>query len=92
MKVASLETQVAELVAELAQFYGYRTVWVGPDGTVCHTEPEMELDGAEYTYVATLMRPDYDALLQTLVGSTPHESRSPRSEPWMVPADGFALA
>jgi hypothetical protein len=57
---------VADLVHQLRAFHGYRTLWVEPTGLVMHAEPEEELDGLGYRYVATLMRPGPEALAEAL--------------------------
>ena len=94
MKVASLRTQVAELVAELAQYHGYRTIWVAGDHTLYHTEPDVELEGEGFTYVATLMRPTYETLFHNLVRSTPEpQFESDEMDAWILPSGSdWALA
>jgi hypothetical protein len=57
---------VADLVHQLRAFHGYRTLWVEPTGLVMHAEPDEELEGLGYRYVATLMRPGPEALAEAL--------------------------
>jgi hypothetical protein len=58
--------QVTTLVRELAQFNGYRTVWIDLHGTLCHAEPDEELEREGYLYVTTMMRPTEDALAEAV--------------------------
>ncbi|HRI09364.1 MAG TPA: hypothetical protein PKW35_16195 [Nannocystaceae bacterium] len=54
--------QVTRLVGELRFYNGYRTLWLDRRGHVCHSEPDDELEGHGYVYLATVMRPSYDEL------------------------------
>lgn len=60
MQLAVLESRIDELVQELAQYRGFRTVWLGDRGELFHSEPDDELRG--FSYVATVFRPDRDEL------------------------------
>jgi hypothetical protein len=66
MQVPPLHAQVTTVVRELGQYHGYRTVWIDQHGHLCHSEPEEELEHRGYHYVATLMRPDEDALSEAV--------------------------
>ena len=58
---------VADLVAQLRAFHGYRTLWVDDGHTeIVHAEPEEELEALGYRYVATLMRPGPEVLAEAL--------------------------
>ncbi len=57
---------VVDLVHQLRAFHGYRTVWIEPTGLVMHAEPDEELEGLGYRYVATLMRPGPETLAEAL--------------------------
>jgi len=69
--------QVAALVAELAQFHGHRTLWLDPSGSLCHSEPDDELEAVGYRYLATLMWPDADTVAALLQRPLAVECRSP---------------
>ncbi len=66
MQSVSLEPQVARLVAELAQYRGYRTLWLDRRGYLCHSEPEDDYEDIGFAYVATVFSPDADELSRTL--------------------------
>jgi hypothetical protein len=57
---------VVDLVHHLRAFHGYRTLWLGPDGSLVHAEPDEELEALGHRYVATLMRPGPEALAEAL--------------------------
>lgn len=62
MQLAALESRIDELVQELAQYRGFRTVWLGDYGELIHAEPDETLEELGYTYVTTVFRPDRDEL------------------------------
>ncbi len=64
MQLASLDRRVDELVRELNQYYGHRTVWLDLNGRLIHAEPDEELEVRGYLYVTTVMRPDRETLLE----------------------------
>ena len=66
MEMPSLDRRVSELVAELAQYRGHRTLWLDLRGHLVHTEPDDELEGRGYLYVTTVLRPDRDTLTEAV--------------------------
>jgi hypothetical protein len=60
MQLATLESRIDELVLELADYRGFRTVWLTERGELIHTEPDDMLELRGYAYVATLFRPSRD--------------------------------
>jgi hypothetical protein len=62
MQLAALESRIDELVQELAEYRGFRTVWLGERGELIHAEPEDMLEIRGFAYVATLFRPSRDEL------------------------------
>ena len=63
MQLSSLDRRVEELVGELMQFRGHRTVWLDLKGRLVHSEPDEELEVRGYLYVTTVLRPDRETLL-----------------------------
>lgn len=82
MQVQAFERRVEELIIELAQFAGYRTVWLEPSGKICHSEPDEELEVEGYAYLATVMRPDRDALTEALAPRIALELPTPGMGRW----------
>lgn len=82
--MVSLAPQVARLVEELAQYHGYRTLWLDRRGQLCHAEPEDEYEDIGYAYVATVLRPSAEELSQTLVGFAAR--RAARVGAWPIAA------
>jgi hypothetical protein len=82
MQVQAFERRVEELILELAQFSGYRTIWLDPRGLLCHTEPDEELEAEGYGYLATLMRPDREGLTEALAPRIPLELPTPGVGRW----------
>lgn len=70
MQVVSLAPQVARLVEELAQYRGYRTLWLDRRGYLCHSEPEEEFEELGFVYVATVMQPNSEEMTKTLTSFT----------------------
>jgi hypothetical protein len=58
-----LETRIEALLGDLAEYHGYRTLWLDPQGELLHAEPDDMLEELGFEYVATLMRPTRDELL-----------------------------
>lgn len=58
--------QAEALASELAQFHGFRTLWIDPRGQLSHSEPDEELETFGYTYVTTVLRPQSDDLAVAL--------------------------
>lgn len=61
-----LEARIEALLGDLAEYHGYRTLWLDPRGSIVHAEPDDELDELGFAYVGTLMRPSRDELLAVL--------------------------
>ena len=64
MQLPTLDRRVTELVRELGQYSGHRTVWLDLQGQLIHSEPEEELEARGYLYVTTVMHPDRETLLE----------------------------
>ncbi len=62
----NVDQEIANLVEGLAEFHGYRSIWMTLHGRLCHAEPDDELEVYGYTLVATLMRPDADTVREQL--------------------------
>ncbi|KIG19523.1 hypothetical protein DB30_00032 [Enhygromyxa salina] len=62
MLLAALESRIDDMVSELAQFHGYRTVWLGENGQLFHAEPEDMLELRGFTCIATMLRPTREEL------------------------------
>jgi hypothetical protein len=84
MQVVSLEPQVARLVQELAQYRGYRTLWLDRRGYLCHSEPEDDYEDIGFAYVATVFAPDADELSKSLAAFAAR--RAARVGAWPVAA------
>ena len=91
MNVALLQARIDELVLELTQFRGFRTLWLDPQGDLCHAEPDLELEDLDYHYVATLMRPDKDTLTAALMRAVPMEGDPRGVIAWRTPVMDVAL-
>lgn len=64
---ARTQERLLALASQLRAFNGHRTVWIDDaTGDVVHTEPEAELEGRGYRYVATLLAPSEDELALAL--------------------------
>ncbi|PRQ04178.1 hypothetical protein ENSA5_10160 [Enhygromyxa salina] len=77
MKLAALESRVEEIVSELAQFHGYRTVWLSERGKLVHAEPEDMLEDRGFRYVATLFQPSREELTAAALEVVPVELDEP---------------
>lgn len=84
MQVVSLDPQVGRLVEELAQYHGYRTLWLDRRGYLCHAEPEDDYEEVGFAYVATMMRPGADELTKVLAAFAAR--RAARVGAWPVAA------
>ena len=82
MQVQAFERRVEELIVELAGFSGFRTLWLDRAGSICHAEPEYELEEEGYVYLATLMRPDRDTLTEAIAHRVPLELPTPGVGRW----------
>lgn len=77
MQLAALESRVDEIVSELAQFHGYRTVWLGERGNLIHAEPEDMLEVRGFRYIATLLKPSREELTSAALKIVPVELDEP---------------
>ena len=66
MAAQTLPERIDALARELALFHGYRTLWIDLHGDLLHAEPDEELEGRGYVYVATLLRPEADAIAEAV--------------------------
>lgn len=71
MNVGELERRIDDLAFELAQYDGFRTLWLDPQGAIRHSEPEDELEQLGWVYLVTLERPDRDSLAGALTKLVP---------------------
>lgn len=62
MQLAALESRIHELVLELRQYNGHRTVWLSESGELLHSEPEDMLEVRGFAYITTMFRPTSDEL------------------------------
>jgi hypothetical protein len=62
MLLAALESRIEEIVSELAQYHGYRTVWLAENGHLLHAEPDDMLELRGFLCIATVLRPSCDEL------------------------------
>lgn len=77
MQLAALESRISELVQELADYRGFRTVWLGEHGELIHSEPEDLLEVRGFTYIATLFRPNCEELTAAALRIVPVELDEP---------------
>ena len=61
-----LESEAEALCAALRSFSGHRSVWLDPDGTLWHAEPEDMLEEDGHAYVGTFLNPSPDVVAQAL--------------------------
>jgi hypothetical protein len=93
MQLASLESRIDELVLELRQFNGHRTVWLNEDGDLIHSEPDDMLEVRGFQYITTLFRPNRDELTCAVLKRVPVELDEPiRRAMALWEAPGAALA
>jgi len=74
-----IERHVNRLADDLAEYHGYRALWLDHHGELVHSEPDDECEAMGWTLVAVVMRPDPDCLrrrLSPFVGSEPRGSRA----------------
>ncbi len=89
MLLSVLEDRIDELVADLATYHGYRTLWLDEGDAIVHAEPDDMLEEHGYRYVATLMAPDRDELTTTLLRLVQVQLDRPTPEAlaaWRAPA------
>jgi len=77
MQLAALESRIDELVLELRQFNGHRTVWLSELGELIHAEPEDMLEVRGFNYIATLFRPSREELTCATLKLVPVELDEP---------------
>lgn len=77
MQLATLESRIDELVTELRQFNGHRTVWLNEDGDLIHSEPEDMLEVRGFQYITTLFRPNREELTCAVLKRVPVELDEP---------------
>jgi hypothetical protein len=77
MQLAALESRIDDLVLELRQFNGHRTVWLSEAGELIHSEPEDMLEVRGFVYVTTLFRPTRDELTCAVLKHVPVELDEP---------------
>jgi hypothetical protein len=77
MQLAALESRIDELVLELRQFNGHRTVWLSERGELIHAEPEDMLEIRGFQYIATLFRPGREELTCAALKILPVELDEP---------------
>jgi hypothetical protein len=77
MQLAVLESRIDELVIELHQFNGHRTVWLTEAGELIHSEPEDMLEVRGFAYISTLFRPTRDDLTCAVLKAVPVELDEP---------------
>lgn len=77
MQLATLESRIDELVIELRQFNGHRTVWLNEDGDLIHSEPEDMLEVRGFQYITTLFRPGREELTCAVLKRIPVELDEP---------------
>ncbi|MFO7563543.1 MAG: hypothetical protein R6X02_12930 [Enhygromyxa sp.] len=77
MQLAALESRIDELVLELRQFNGHRTVWRSESGELVHSEPEDMLEVRGFAYITTLFRPTREELTCAVLKHVPVELDEP---------------
>lgn len=92
MQLAALESRIDELVHELADYRGFRTVWLSERGELIHAEPEDMLELRGFAYVATLFRPSRDDLTTAALRVVTVELDEPvrrAMASWQAPSPGI---
>jgi len=79
MQLSSLESRIEELTIELAQYHGYRTLWLDRAGELRHAEPEDEFESLGWVYVASLMQPDAETVTAVVTRIVPLKTSSQAS-------------
>ncbi len=77
MQLATLESRIDELVLELRQYNGHRTVWLDEDGGLIHSEPEDMLEVRGFQYITTMYRPTREELTCAVLKLVPVELDEP---------------
>ena len=81
MQLAALEGRLDQLVDELAQYSGHRTLWLSEAGDLIHSEPEDMLEVHGYRYIATLFHPGREELTTATLKVVPVELFGPPQVP-----------
>lgn len=95
MQLAALEARIDELVLELRQFSGHRTVWLSDTGELVHSEPEDMLEVRGFAYITTMWRPTREELTSAVLKHVPVELDEPIRHAitkWQAPAPALLLA
>jgi hypothetical protein len=95
MQLATLESRIDELVLELADYRGFRTVWLTERGELIHAEPDDMLELRGYAYVATLFRPSRDDVTTAALRVVTVELDEPvrrAMATWQAPGPGILAA
>ena len=77
MQLAALENRIDELVLELRQYNGHRTVWLDEHGDLIHSEPEDMLEVRGFQYITTMFRPTREELTIAVLRLIPVELDEP---------------
>jgi hypothetical protein len=77
MQLAALEARIDELVIELRQYNGHRTVWLSESGELIHSEPEDMLEVRGFAYITTMWWPTRDELTSAVLKHVPVELDEP---------------
>ncbi len=89
---ASVESDVADLCAQLRSFNGHRTVWVDREGTLWHAEPDEMLEELGHRYVGTFFHPATGDVCDALAKAVPWLRASMPSRASDVMPAGAAFA
>jgi hypothetical protein len=77
MQLAALESRIDELVLELRQYNGHRTLWLDELGDLIHSEPDDMLEVRGFQYITTMFRPDREDLTCAVLKLIPVELDEP---------------
>lgn len=89
MQLAALESRIDELISELRQFNGHRTIWLSEQGELIHAEPEDMLEIRGFHYITTSFRPTREELTPAILKLVPVELDEPVRRAlarWEVPS------
>lgn len=87
-----IERHVQRLAEDLAEYRGYRALWLNPRGDLIHCEPEDECEAMGWTLVAVVMHPDRKLLRLRLLPFVATETRESRTAPVIEPLVGLLPA
>jgi hypothetical protein len=77
MQLAALESRIDELILELRQYNGHRTVWLSESAELVHSEPDDMLEVRGFAYITTMFRPSRDELTCAVLKHVPVELDEP---------------